>query len=55
MAWFLPAWKALAEGERFVLAELYLNNEGDRGDSVNCIYERLHIERSSAYETDIWT
>lgn len=46
MAWFRPAWEALAEDERYVLAEFY--QDGRRG-AVDRICGHFQIERSSAY------
>ena len=46
MAWFQPAWEALAEDERYVLAEFY--RDGRRG-AVDRICGHFQIERSSAY------
>lgn len=50
MDWFVPAWKALSDDERFCLEEFYWTEEYEsRTDAIQTICERLHIERSSAY------
>ncbi len=50
MAWFLPAWQALSEQERFVLSRFYMDDESRQVDSVEEICERFPIERTSAYK-----
>lgn len=49
MEWFQPAWDELAEDERYVLTEFYLNEEQKQIDAVYNICEHFNIERSSAY------
>lgn len=50
MDWFVPAWEALTDDERFCLEEFYWTEEYEsRTDAICTICEKLHIERSSAY------
>lgn len=50
MDWFVPAWEALSDDERFCLEEFYWTEAyGGRTDAIQTICETLHIERSSAY------
>lgn len=49
MEWFVPAWNALNEDERFVLTEFYLS-EDLQTKSVLTICHTFHIEKSAAYK-----
>ena len=46
--WFLPAWAALAEDDRFVLENFYLG-VGGQEDRVAMIGDHFYIERDSVY------
>lgn len=46
MEWFLPAWAALDEDDRFTLEAFYLGNEDQAAQQVA---DHLNVERSSAY------
>jgi len=49
MDWFLPAWNALSEDDRFVL-EAFYGDENEYGTGAAEVVEsRFAIERSSAY------
>ena len=48
MAWFLPAWNALSEEERYVLDVFYRDN-GYGSGAADAVSRRFHIERASAY------
>ena len=48
MDWFVPAWKALSDDEKYILETFYgENNYGDY--AVDQIADKFSIERSSAY------
>lgn len=49
LGWFLPAWQALTEDERYVLEAFFLT-EGSRDEAVTSVSERFYIERSSAHD-----
>lgn len=49
MDWFLPAWAALTDDERWLLEVCYLGEDTTQTDAIIQICDRFHIERSSAY------
>lgn len=49
MAWFLPAWNALTEDERYVLETFYGEDNQYGASAIYDICDRFGIERSSAY------
>ncbi|OKL45940.1 hypothetical protein BSR28_08695 [Boudabousia liubingyangii] len=49
MDWFLPAWAALSDDERWMLESCYLGEDTMQTDAIIAICDRFHIERSSAY------
>jgi DNA-directed RNA polymerase specialized sigma subunit len=48
MVWFQPAWDALSDDERIILAEIFMKNN-DRTEAVLTVGERLHLERAQVY------
>ena len=46
--WFLPAWAALTEEDRFVLENFFLG-VGGQEDRVSLIGDHFYIERDSVY------
>ncbi|OKL46991.1 hypothetical protein BSR28_06110 [Boudabousia liubingyangii] len=50
MDWFLPAWAALSDDERWMLEVCYLGEDTMQTDAIIQIGDRFHIERSSAYK-----
>lgn len=50
MAWFVPAWKALSEDERYCLKTVYWCDRDEKQiDLIMDICDYFGIERSSAY------
>ena len=49
MGWFLPAWNALDESERFILSEFYQTGGVSRDVTVSTISCTLFLERAQIY------
>lgn len=49
MAWFSPAWNALAGSERRLLEGFFLREDMARSEAVRLLCEELHCEKSSIY------
>jgi len=51
MNWFVPAWRALTDDERWILETCFLTNdsEASSGSPIQRVCEHFLVERSSAY------
>ena len=49
MKWFLPAWNALSEDDRFVLDTFFCSCNEYGSGAADAVSDHFSIERSSAY------
>ena len=49
MDWFLPAWNALDEDERFILSEFYQNGNMSKNTVINGLCREMFLERAQIY------
>lgn len=49
MTWFLPAWEALSEENRYILSEFFFDDSISRAEAVERIGNRLGYEKTAIY------
>lgn len=49
MTWFLPAWEALSEEDRYILSEFFFDGSISRAEVVERIGNQLGYEKTAIY------